>query len=55
MFEDVLIADDDPVSRRLLQVSLGNAGYRVVTAADGVEALVNSMSEIVRAWPCWIG
>jgi diguanylate cyclase (GGDEF)-like protein len=39
MFEDILIADDDPVSRRLLQVSLGNAGYRVVTAADGAEAI----------------
>ena len=39
MFEDVLIADDDPVSRRLLQVSLGNAGYRVVMAADGAQAL----------------
>ena len=39
MFEDVLIADDDPVSRRLLQVSLGNAGYRVVLAADGAEAI----------------
>jgi two-component system cell cycle response regulator len=39
MFEEVLIADDDPVSRRLLQVSLGNAGYRVDAAADGAEAL----------------
>ncbi len=39
MFEDVLIADDDPVSRRLLQVSLGNAGYRVVMATDGDQAL----------------
>ena len=39
MFEEVLIADDDPVSRRLLQVSLSNAGYQVVTTADGAEAL----------------
>jgi diguanylate cyclase (GGDEF)-like protein len=39
MFEEVLIADDDPVSRRLLQVSLGSAGYQVVTATNGAEAL----------------
>jgi diguanylate cyclase (GGDEF)-like protein len=39
MFNNVLIADDDPVSRHLLQVSLTHAGYRVVAAADGSEAL----------------
>jgi two-component system, cell cycle response regulator len=35
----VLIADDDPVSRRLLQVTLGNSGYETVIAVDGREAL----------------
>jgi diguanylate cyclase (GGDEF)-like protein len=39
MFDEVLIADDDPVSRRLLQVSLNNAGYKVTTANNGDEAL----------------
>ena len=36
---EVLIADDDPVSSRLLQVSLANAGYRITVAANGAEAL----------------
>jgi two-component system, cell cycle response regulator len=36
---DILIADDDPVSCKLLQVSLGHAGYRVATVIDGEEAL----------------
>jgi diguanylate cyclase (GGDEF)-like protein len=35
----VLIADDDPVSCRLLQVSLSKAGYSVAAAIDGEEAL----------------
>ncbi len=35
----VLIADDDPVSRRLLQVTLSNSGYETVMAVDGREAL----------------
>jgi two-component system cell cycle response regulator len=35
----VLVADDDPVSQRLLQMSLSNAGYPVVTACNGTEAL----------------
>jgi diguanylate cyclase (GGDEF)-like protein len=36
---NVLIADDDPVSCRLLQVSLNNSGYRATVARDGTEAL----------------
>ncbi|HEY6905697.1 MAG TPA: diguanylate cyclase [Candidatus Acidoferrales bacterium] len=35
----VLIADDDPFSRRMLEALLTKSGYRVVTAIDGVEAL----------------
>jgi diguanylate cyclase (GGDEF)-like protein len=35
----VLVADDDPVSRRLLQMSLMNAGYEVITSSNGNEAL----------------
>ena len=35
----VLIADDDLVTRRLLEKTLTNWGYEVCTAADGSEAL----------------
>lgn len=35
----VLIADDDPLSRRMLEAFLTKSGYRVVTAVDGVDAL----------------
>ncbi|HUV04279.1 MAG TPA: EAL domain-containing protein [Armatimonadota bacterium] len=34
----VLIAEDDPVSRRLLESALVKSGYQVVTACDGTEA-----------------
>ena len=34
----ILIAEDDPVSRRLLQATLEKFGYEVVGAADGAEA-----------------
>jgi two-component system cell cycle response regulator len=36
----VLIADDDAVSRRLLQVALSKAGYEPTTAVDGLQALL---------------
>jgi two-component system, cell cycle response regulator len=36
---NVLVADDDVVSRRLLEVSLSQAGYQVEMAANGAEAL----------------
>jgi phosphoserine phosphatase RsbU/P len=34
----VLIAEDDPVSRRLLEATLNKFGYEVVLASDGAEA-----------------
>ena len=34
----ILVAEDDPVSRRLLEVTLGKWGYEVVTCADGQAA-----------------
>ena len=34
----VLIAEDDSVSRRVLEATLGKWGYEVVVAADGAEA-----------------
>ena len=34
----ILIADDDPISRRLLQASLVNEGYDVVITRAGAEA-----------------
>ena len=35
----VLIADDDPDLRALVSVTLGRAGYNVIEATDGAEAL----------------
>ena len=34
----ILVAEDDPVSRRLLEVTLSKWGYEVVTCADGQAA-----------------
>ena len=35
----ILIADDDPVSRRVLEATLVKAGYEVAVAGDGLEAV----------------
>ena len=40
----VLLAEDDPALRRYLGVVLGRAGYEVLAAADGIEALKLALS-----------
>ncbi|HEX4539093.1 MAG TPA: response regulator [Acidimicrobiales bacterium] len=39
MAESVLIVDDDPVVRRMLQLSFESEGFDVSTAGDGLEGL----------------
>lgn len=41
----VLLAEDDRALRRLLQVILERAGYEVISAADGLEAMKVALSE----------
>ena len=42
----ILAADDSPVARALLSRLLKGAGYRVVIAADGIEAAQQAYSEV---------
>jgi sigma-B regulation protein RsbU (phosphoserine phosphatase) len=41
----ILIAEDDPVSRRILQMTLSSAGYDVVVTQNGLDALAVLESE----------
>ncbi|HEY7392753.1 MAG TPA: response regulator [Bryobacteraceae bacterium] len=38
----ILVVDDEPFVRNIVQMSLTDAGYHVLTASDGVEALLVS-------------
>ena len=38
--QEVLVVEDDPAIRRLVAMVLRRAGYRVETAADGLEAVL---------------
>lgn len=42
----VLVVDDDPQARKLLQIVLAIEGYRVVTADGGVQALAAIGGEV---------
>jgi DNA-binding response OmpR family regulator len=45
----VLLAEDDRSLRRYLEVTLRRAGYAVITAADGLEAMKAALSSPVDA------
>ena len=45
----VLLAEDDRAVRRYLQVILERAGYEVICAADGLEAMKIALAESVDA------
>ena len=50
----ILVVDDDPLSRRILEQALGSSGYEVESAADGQEALGRACSHrpdvVVTDW-----
>ena len=44
--ERILVVDDDPLIVRLVRMNLERAGYHVLTAVDGKEALEQVASEL---------
>ena len=44
MTKAILIVDDDPVQRRLLEASVNRMGFRALTAKDGEDALARLAS-----------
>jgi CheY-like chemotaxis protein len=51
----ILIADDDSITRRLLQKTLERAGYDVVAVENGHKALEVLSSQIGPRLALWIG
>ena len=51
----VLVADDEPVSRRLLESSLRRWGYDVIVAKTASRLRRYSFRPMRRNWPCWTG
>ena len=46
MAQTVLVADDDPLTRRVVQHYLESAGYNVTTASTGLEAMELATREL---------
>jgi len=42
----ILIVDDDIIIRNMLKTALANAGYTVITAASGIEAVKSSYEHL---------
>ena len=45
MNEKILVIEDDPNALRLVEYKLGQEGYQVITAADGLEGLKKAREE----------
>ena len=45
----ILVVDDDPLLVRLVRTHLEKAGYRVLTAADGEQALEVAQAEVAAS------
>lgn len=43
--ETILVVDDSPTEQRLVVAALAQQGYRVITAADGEEAMAKAAAE----------
>jgi DNA-binding response OmpR family regulator len=41
----ILVVDDEPSIRRLLGVALGNRGFEVIEAEDGIQAIALALTE----------
>jgi CheY-like chemotaxis protein len=49
--EDILIVEDDPDLREVLDITLQAEGYAVATASDGAEALARLQSRVDKTRP----
>jgi len=45
MVKKILVVEDDPVALRLVEYTLGQGGYQVVTAANGLEGMRKARQE----------